>query len=126
MVDRLIMGVFGLLVFALVVLLGVIGYYVADSVNLPEHESSGQVSGKSYHHAYTSMVVVSTGRTTTVIPQYHPERYSICIFVDATQQIGCANYAQSTWNQVERGRMVRVAYTSGRFSGATYIGNFTY
>lgn len=125
MLEKVLIGFLCLLGATLAVMLGVIGYKVADSVNLPERSSLGKIAGKNYHPAYTSIIVVSTGRTTTSLPQYHPPRYSVCIFVDVTQEIGCSNFDRPIWHQAVPGNAVRVTYTTGRFSGGTYIRRFS-
>jgi hypothetical protein len=62
-------------------------------VYLATEPTTGTVVGKEYEPAYTDVTVISTGKTTTVIPIVHGECYDLTVRQDGREGDVCVSAA---------------------------------
>ena len=103
----------------LVALLSILVFTAVDSWFMPTKKCSGVIISKDYKPVYSTLVPVSTGKTTTMVPQYHPESYRLKI--DIGIGIDSISVSKGFYNSADIGKEVDVLYCNGRISKSVYI-----
>lgn len=94
-------------------------FIVIDSAGIETQYQHAQVVDKSYHPAYTTVIMVSNGNGgMTPVTQYYPESWSATV-VYRNHSMSCS-IDQTTFHELETQSYVKAAIGSGRISGNSY------
>lgn len=94
-------------------------FYLVDTVGQPIYKTDAQVVGKNYSPPYTTMIPISTGKVTTMVPQYHPESWSVSFKSDDGSD--SVSVSEDFHASVRKGVWFEVEYKAGRLSGGFYV-----
>ncbi|MBY0537797.1 hypothetical protein K2P47_00175 [Patescibacteria group bacterium] len=109
----LVIGLGAVLVFFL-------GYLLIDWIGITSTYSAvTAVEMKQIHSSYTTLMPVGK----LMIPQYHPESYSI--YFSITNELVSSYVTRSFFTTVDIGDQIQVEYGFGRLSGEFYAINIT-
>lgn len=101
-------------------------YWAADSWWRPLETGMGQVKGKEYTPAHTTVstsynVALKMPMTTTT---HHPADWSLT--VEVNDQEGSISVEESFYDRINEGRKVHVEFVLGRLSGDLYLRSITF
>lgn len=94
-------------------------YLLIDSTFRAKSEGTGNITGKDFTPAHTTITFINTGKSLIPISHYHPDNWSVAIEVDG--KYDWVDVSQEYYNWATVGRKVNVIYYTGRFSGDVYI-----
>lgn len=102
-----------------VIVVGLLGFLIADIVGTKTYMGIGYVANKKYSPPYTTMEQHHSGKITTYIPVRHPEKYRIIIRYK--EQTTSEEVPPMYWHSVEIGYEIKVRYSYGRYTKSLYI-----
>lgn len=94
-------------------------FYAADSWFLPRERERGSTVGKEFIPAHTTTTLVSTGKTTVPVTNYHPDRWTVTVRVGDRQDH--IDVSREYHNSAEIGKTVVAEFVNGRMSGDMYL-----
>ena len=93
-------------------------YYLIDTVNQPEHTSSGVVCEKEFIERH--MIFIYSAATKTSMPHWIPDAWHINVRVSGEELDGL-EINEDLYNSIEIGETVLAAIRVGRLSGKNYL-----
>ena len=94
-------------------------FLLLDYCFTTEETGMGIVVGRGHTAAWTQMMVVTSGKTTTIIPVYHPESWSLHIQIK--DLVDSYSVDEFNYNHVPNGEKFNCTYSLGRISHSLYI-----
>lgn len=113
----------GLLIF----LLGLAAYgiyYAVETIGITPHKESATVTGKTFTPAYTQMLTVNNGKTTSIIPIHHPDRWHMSFCLNRCESTVSFDVTKEQYSAMDKGDGVDVMVRRGRLSGDKYGAGF--
>ncbi|MEC9292108.1 MAG: hypothetical protein VX730_06890 [Pseudomonadota bacterium] len=95
-------------------------YYVIETAGIPERAERSTITGKQFTPAHTTMVTVNTGKSVSVIPVHHPDRWHMTFRVNKCKSLVSFDITQSQFNAMNKGDEVNIMIRRGRISGSKY------
>lgn len=113
-VDIALYSMVGLVILLLLSMVVCEVYDFLDTNNLPEFRTQAEVMDKEFHPAHTTYMPVSTGKTRTIMPIYHPPRwYAHLKFMDETD---INEIEEDVYESIQKRDKIDVSYIEGRYS----------
>jgi hypothetical protein len=95
-------------------------FWAIDSWFCPLRDGRATVIEKCYSEAYTTTTMVMVGKIFVPQTNHHPESWSLDLQLE-DGRCGSFECDQDTWDRIERGTSVTVAYKEGRISNDIYV-----
>jgi hypothetical protein len=116
-----------LLVTISVIMLGFIGYgifYLIDTVGRPKYTKICVVTSKGFTpaHTTTQMITITSGKTTTIVPQtiHHPDEWRVCVEFTSGWGDGTSVH-HDFYDKVDVGDEIDGTFKVGRLSKSCHL-----
>lgn len=118
--EKSIMILVALCIFLLAYLLWMFFYWVIDFWLVPVAEGTAVVSGRRFIPAHITYTYMSTGKTTTMMPIYHPDEWRLIMKMNdgRSDSIGVS---RNDYERIKDGIPCVITYKNGRLSKDIYI-----
>jgi len=99
-------------------------YYLVETVHQPEYTETCVVTYKRFVPTHTTVqnTIISTGKTTTIIPTVivHPDTWEIHVMFN-DGQIKSGNFSKEFYDQIYIEQTLNGSFKKGRISGKKYL-----
>jgi len=111
--DRCLAALMGLLMLAVVGLLGLLAFILVDSIGItPTKTTATVVEAKQVVPAHTTTILVGT----VIVPQYHPESYRLHFKIEGEEV--SPTVKKKFFDDIKVGDRIEVDYGFGRLSNS--------
>ncbi|MCK5022762.1 MAG: hypothetical protein KAS04_01180 [Candidatus Aenigmarchaeota archaeon] len=94
-------------------------FYLIDSVGLPKFRGLGIVWEKRFIESHTTTTMVSSGKTTIPLVQYHPDSWEVKIkFKNETDSM---TVSEKNYIKLKHNTEISILYSRGRLSKCFYL-----